>query len=109
MNYNLVSVIFGVFAILIPIIGLKFFKKASIVKQLVFLTASLILYDLAAGIQILKFKRIAEIGVHEAIIDTAGSVGKNIIVLIVIVALANFYCISARLLKRKEKTTKETK
>ncbi len=109
MDYNLVSVILGILAIALPFIGLKFFKKASLGKQVMFFTASFMLCNLAVVMQILEFKRKTEIGDYAAVLDTAGAVATVSIALMIIVALINLYCMAAKIFARKEKTTEVSK
>ncbi len=109
MNYNLVSIILGILAILLPFIGLKFFPKFFLGKQVMFFTASFMLCNLAVVMQILEFKRKTEIGDYAAVLDTAGAVATVSIALMIIVALANLYCMAVKIFVKKEKTTEVSK
>ena len=102
MNYNLVSVILGVLAIVIPFIGLKLFKKSSLGKQVIFFTVSFTLCNLSVVMQILEFKRKTEIGDYAAILDTAGATATVSIVLMIIIAVANLYCMAAKFIGKKD-------
>ncbi len=102
MNYNLASVILGVLAIVIPFMGLKLFKKSSLGKQVIFFTVSFTLCNLSVVMQILEFKRKTEIGDYAAVLDTAGATATVSIVMMIIVALANLYCMAAKFIGKKD-------
>lgn len=102
MNYNLVSVILGVLAIVIPFIGLKLFKKSALGKQVIFFTVSFTLCNLSVVMQILEFRRKTQIGDYGAILDTAGSTATISIVLLIIVAVVNLYCMAAKFIGKKD-------
>ena len=102
MNYNLASVILGVLAIVIPFIGLKLFKKSSLGKQVIFFTVSFTLCNLSVVMQILEFKRKTKMGDYAAILDTAGATATVSIVLMIIVAVVNLYCMTAKFIGKKD-------
>ena len=102
MNYNLASVILGALAIIIPFIGLKLFKKSSLGKQVIFFTVSFTLCNLSVVMQILEFRRKTEMGDYAAILDTAGATATVSIVLMIIVAVVNLYCMAAKFIGKKD-------